>query len=162
MIIASFDIGIFNFATCVAKNNTLLFLKKYTLQSKDVALTLLYFMDTYKNIWNTCDTFLIEQQHGCNNEARRVSNYLEMYLKTCYGSFKTIIKFPSIYKTKVFSTIKMSKKQRKQFCIIKARDLLKHFYKSNVFLNIFEMEIKKDDLADCICQLHAYKIKNNV
>ncbi len=41
-----------------------------------------------------------------NKEGLKISYHLEAYFKTCYGTFKEVVLFPSYHKTQVFEAEK--------------------------------------------------------
>lgn len=124
----------------------------------DVLLAFLY---ERRELWDKCHIFVIEQQVNQNKEGQKISYHLEAYLKTCYGSFKEVLLFPSYFKTQVFQSFehrfqKQSYKDRKQTCVVKATSILESRQDKET-IHILERSKKKDDMCDVICQLQAYK-----
>jgi hypothetical protein len=142
---------------------------RYTFES------LLNFLEQRKDLWNKCHIFVIEQQMSQNKEGLKISYHLEAYFKTCYGTFKEVVLFPSYHKTQVFeneewersdpSTRRAEKFQRvsyskrKRACIDKAFEILNGRQDQDTVYKL-ERSQKRDDMCDVICQLQAYKWLN--
>ncbi len=112
-----------------------------------------------------------------NKKVLKYHIHLEAYFKTCYGTFKEVVLFPSYHKTQVFEAekwinldpltrktdkygkpfyTKMSYNNRKKSCIIKALEILEQRHDTDTIWKL-ERSQKKDDMCDVICQLQAYK-----
>lgn len=147
-------------------------LKTYKSSGKYTFESLLFFLEKRKELWNKCHIFIIEQQMSQNKEGLKISFHLEAYFKTCYGTFKEIVMFPSYHKTQVFeseewertdpSTRRKEKYQqlsyskRKKACVDKALEILKNRNDQDTIWKL-ERSQKRDDMCDVICQLQAYK-----
>jgi hypothetical protein len=142
---------------------------RYTFES------LLSFLEQRKALWNKCHIFVIEQQMSQNKEGIKISYHLEAYFKTCYGTFKEVVFFPSYHKTQVFENEeweksdpatrrpdkyqKLSYIKRKKACIDKAFDILGTRRDQETICKL-ERSQKRDDMCDVICQLQAFKWLN--
>lgn len=204
MIIASFDIGIKNFAYCVEEFDQSAIPKRILRSFKEDGtptdeyqqiLDLVYrsgrildsgvinldilstktrefeiysvltqFLDSKMKLWDNVDIFLIEQQmaygSNANIKALRVAQHCISYLIMIYGTFKKIMEFSSSHKTRVLgcpSEHRSKYKLRKHFSVCLAEYILS--YRQDEYHNIFTHLKKKDDVADCILMIQAYKIK---
>ena len=139
-------------------------------------------LDKYRNIFDKCSVFLIEQQMSfgkkINLKAIKIGQHTQSYFMFMYGKFKTVIEFPSYHKTNVLGSEKINKgvtkagkikyknidkPQRKKWSIEKAKEILilrgetEHILLTAKRGTKGYKGIKKDDLADVICQLAAFK-----
>jgi hypothetical protein len=118
-------------------------------------------LDNYSDYWDKCSVFLIEQQMSfgfkkINTMALKLAQHCYSYFQIKYGRNKTIIDFPAYHKTQLLSAPKkMDKPQRKIWCVNKTLEILKL---RNLIMTEFNESKKKDDLADTLCMLQAYKI----
>jgi hypothetical protein len=131
-------------------------------------------LDQYKDLWETCDAFVIEQQMAFrgkrNPMAVKLGQHCYSYFCFNYGRFKSYIEFPAYHKTEVLGSEKIKGKKtkngwkwknidkpaRKKWSIKKAQELLDKRGEGNM-LSILKTTKKKDDLADVFCQLQAFK-----
>jgi len=126
--------------------------------NKDVGVVMIQLMDTYKDIWDECDIFLIERQYACtvgdvNFQALKLSHYLEAYLKIYYPQ-KKILNYNATFKTKKLGAVDLkNKRERKRWAIQYARDILK-----DENLEYFETLKKQDDVADVVCMIESYNL----
>jgi hypothetical protein len=124
--------------------------------------SLLEFLEKRKSLWNKCHMFVIEKQMKQNPESLKISYHLEAYFKTCYGTFKEVVLFPSYHKTQVFEEKedgkykKLSYSKRKKACVKKALEILESRQDQETICKL-EKSKKKDDMCDVICQLQAFK-----
>jgi len=207
MIIASFDMGIKNFAFCIeeidreqlpnrinrsfqedgspteeyqtqldqvyktgkildAKNIDLTALLTKNHSDMDIYKILIQVLDSFSNYWNSTDIFLIEQQmaygnNASNIKALRLSQHCISYFLTIYGSFKSVEEFSSCHKTRILGCpIKERSKYRlrKHFSISLTQYILE--IRKDPYKQIHDILEKKDDIADCLLMIQAYKIKN--
>jgi hypothetical protein len=135
--------------------------------------------DSYTRLWDTCDVFLIEMQMAFrgkyNTMALKIAQHCWSFFYLMYGPYKHIVSFPAYYKTRILGAVKIKsrsgrwvsidKPARKKWCeatalaILRARRMARAVADGNArALEVFERSNKKDDLADVICQLQAYKI----
>jgi len=131
-------------------------------------------LDEYKDLWNICSIFIIEQQMSFgknrNTMAIKLGQHCYSYFCINYGRFKKVVEFPAYYKTQILGAKKnaikkgksikykvMDKPSRKKWSVIKAKEILNIRNDYNT-LNYINSTKKKDDLADVLCQLQAYKI----
>lgn len=117
-------------------------------------------LDKYKEYWNKCTSFVIEQQMGFGNKrnymALKLGQHCFSYFIFNYANFKQTVEFPSYYKTKVLGSGKMNKYQRKMWAVHKAMDILadRDDLKS---MDVINNRKKRDDVSDVIVQLQSYK-----
>lgn len=134
--------------------------------SKVVADTVLFInmthlLDQYKNKWNECDVFIIEQQMSFgknknNIAALKLAQHCMSYFLIHHES-KTIINFPAYHKTKVLGAPKkLSKTERKKWSVEKAIEILMD-REDHDAIRIIASKKKKDDMSDVITQLNAFK-----
>ena len=129
-------------------------------------------LDKYKEYWSQCDIIVIEQQMKRNHMATKLGQHCYSYFLINYGRFKTVIEFPSYYKTQKLGCEKINsgkykngktkwkcitKNARKKWAVEKAKYIL-NLRDDQVNLKILADSKKKDDLADVICQLQSFKI----
>lgn len=172
MIIASFDIGLKNFAFCIEDTDTttLLYIQNHDLsknisRQNNVYHAMTQLLDKHLDLWDKVDTILVEKQmfykHKPNTLAMRLSQHCLSYFMINFGTFKTIIEYPSQNKTRMLNATweeRKTKPNRKKFAIRKAREIL--LTRNDILsLAYIEGHTKKDDLSDVICQLEAYKIE---
>ena len=137
-------------------------------------------LDRYKTYWDTCDVFLIELQMSFgkrhNTMALKLGQHCYSYFVYRYNRFKTVIEFPSYHKTQLLGAPKirriakkgkkgkpgkisykaMDKVKRKKWSIDQARIILEDREDDDT-LEVLNSSKKKDDLADVLCQLQAFK-----
>jgi len=197
--IASFDIGKKNFAFVVqefdthelelAKTKDKLYKTGKIVLFKNVNLTkgckecyldprtfinMTDTLDEYKDIWDTCSVFVIEQQMSFgkkrNTMALKLGQHCYSYFSIFYRDFKKVIEFPSYRKTqmldapKKFGSIKktykngkskMIKDNHKKWSIRLATRILE--MKNDLeHLEILSKMKKKDDVSDCLLMIYAY------
>jgi len=120
-------------------------------------------LNSHKEIWNTCDVFLIEQQlsFGRNKQntlALKLGQHCFSYFTINYGRTKEVIEFPAYHKTKVLCAPKgLTKPQRKKWAVEKVTEILSANEQKNDDLHAFLASKKKDDYADTYLQCQAYK-----
>lgn len=131
-------------------------------------------LDKYKEIWDKCTIFVIEEQMSFgkqnNKMAVRLGQHCASYFYIKYGRAKKVVEFPAYHKTQVLGSQKIKKTTktgkvswknidkpaRKKWCIGKALEILKERNDEST-ATIISKSKKKDDLSDVICQLQAYK-----
>jgi len=133
-------------------------------------------LDEYASIWDSCSTFLIEQQMSFgkkhNTMALKLGQHCYSYFCIKYRDFKDILEFPSYHKTKVlkapkkFGKIKktfkngkeiMIKDNHKKWSIRVAKNILT--LKNDMHhLEILQNMKKQDDVSDCLLMIQAYLI----
>ena len=132
-------------------------------------------LDKYIEIWDKCDAFVIEEQMSfgkkLNKMAVKLGQHCYSYFTFKYGRFKTIIEFPAFHKTQILGAPKiegqayksgkkrwkaMEKPQRKKWSINKAIEILNGRGEIDILENLTNVK-KRDDLADVITQLQAFK-----
>lgn len=132
-------------------------------------------LDSYSEYWDKCSMFVIEQQMNFgkqrNTMAVKLGQHCYSYFAFRYGRFKKIFEFPSYHKTCVLGAEKtkgkqykngrykwktMDKPARKKWSIMKATEILTERGEKETINNI-KTKKKKDDLADTLTQLQAFK-----
>jgi len=119
-------------------------------------------LDKYREYWNKCEVFIIEQQMSFgrrkyNTMALKLGQHCFSYFVIMYSTFKVTIEFPAYHKTQVLGARKkMSKKERKEWAVDKAMDILSD-REDNKTLGQITSKKKKDDYSDTIVQLQAFK-----
>jgi len=132
-------------------------------------------LDSYSEYWDKCSYFVIEQQmsfgkNKINTMALKLGQHCYSYFLFRYGTFKKPIEFPAYHKTKVLGCSKIQNKlkngkirykninkpQRKKWAVKKAIEILT--LRNDIeTLDIISTHKKKDDLADTLIQLQAFK-----
>lgn len=131
-------------------------------------------LDEYRDYWDKCSIFVMEQQMSFgkkhNTMALKLGQNCFSYFVFKYGRFKTMIEFPSYYKTQILGAEKqekilksgkisykaVDKAVRKKWSVIKASEILTDRDDADT-LRELNSKKKKDDLADVLCQLQAFK-----
>jgi hypothetical protein len=132
-------------------------------------------LDKYADYWNKCSYFLIEQQMSFgkkhNTMALKLGQHCYSYFAILYGRFKTVVDFPAYHKTQLLGAEKIERKTkagkisykavdkpaRKKWAIEKAKELLSMRGEDDMLEHLCTSK-KKDDIADVLCQLEAWKI----
>lgn len=132
-------------------------------------------LDRYSEYWEQCDVFLIERQMSqakqFNTMALKLGQHCWSYFSFKYLRSKQIIEFPAYYKTQVLGAEKtlnltkagktrykaMDKPTRKKWSVKKALEILNKRNDGETLLELTSAR-KRDDLADVLCQLQAFKI----
>ena len=133
-------------------------------------------LDTYSEYWSQCDIFIIEKQMSFGNKyntmALKLGQHCWSYFSIKYpkNNSPEIIEFPAYYKTQILGAIKdkkttkggkvtykaVDKPARKKWCVNTALTILESRGDNETITQITKVK-KKDDLADVICQLQAFK-----
>jgi len=134
-------------------------------------------LDEYKSYWDKCCAFVIEQQMQfagkgkLNPMAQKLGQHCYSYFTILYKRTKQIVEFSAQHKTRVLGApktngglykngnvkwINMTKPQRKKWAVKKAVEILKKRGEEDVITGI-KTVAKKDDLADTLVQLQAFK-----
>lgn len=131
-------------------------------------------LDEFSDYWDKCQKIIIEKQmaFGVQNNimAIRLGQHCWSYFACKYGRDKELIEFPAYHKTQVLGAEKVevkskkgiryksiTKPKRKKWCIQKAMHIFTIRDDQETLDNMKKTK-KKDDLADVLCQLQAYKI----
>lgn len=130
-------------------------------------------LDEFSDMWKECSTIIIEQQMSFgkknNTMALKIAQHCWTYFSIKYPHLK-LVDFPSYHKTQILgapknkkvskngkvSFIPMNKVERKKWAVEKALEILR-LRKDGVNSTVLLLQKKKDDLADTLCQLQAYK-----
>lgn len=134
-------------------------------------------LDKYSEFWDKCSIIIIEEQMSfgkkLNKMAMKLGQHCYSYFAFKYGRYKTIIEFPAYHKTQILGAPKiegkpyksgkkrykaMDKPQRKKWSIQKAIEILKKRNEYDI-LNTLTSAKKRDDLADVLTQLQAFKYR---
>ena len=131
-------------------------------------------LDEYSNYFDTCSIIIIEKQMSfgkkINTMALKLGQNCMSYFIFKYGMFKTIIEFPAYYKTQILGCskiiktnkkgvskyISVDKTKRKKWSIEEAINILT-LRNDIITLEHLKTSKKKDDLADVLTQLQAFK-----
>jgi hypothetical protein len=128
-------------------------------------------LDKYKEYWDKCSVFVIEEQMRFGKIMNlKLEQHCYSYFSVVYGRFKQIVVFPAYHKTQVLGCQKIQKETkkgkitykaidkpaRKKWSIQKANIILQDRNDLETILNLTSKK-KKDDLADVLCQLQAFK-----
>lgn len=132
-------------------------------------------LDKYSEYWDQCDGFIIERQMSqakqFNTMALKLGQHCWSYFSFKYSRSKQIIEFPAYYKTqilgaeKIFNPTKtgktrykaMDKPTRKKWSVKKAIEILNNRNDTETLSELSSAR-KRDDLADVLCQLQAFKV----
>jgi len=131
-------------------------------------------LDEYSSYFDTCSIIIIEKQMSfgkkINTMALKLGQNCMSYFIFKYGMFKTIIEFPAYYKTQILGCskiiktnkkgvskyISVDKSKRKKWSIEEAINILT-LRNDIITLEYLKTSKKKDDLADVLTQLQAFK-----
>jgi hypothetical protein len=132
-------------------------------------------LDKYLPFWDTCSAFIIEEQMSfgkkINKMAIKLGQHCYSYFTIKYGRYKEVVEFPAYHKTQVLGAPKvegkpyksgkprwkaMEKPQRKKWSINQAIEILTSRGEMEV-LDKLTTVAKRDDLADVLTQLQAFK-----
>ena len=132
-------------------------------------------LDEYLEYFDHCSAFVIEQQMSfrgkTNTMAMKLGQHCYSYFTFQYGRTKQIIEFPAYHKTQILGAPKvpgkknkrgtfrwkgMDKPKRKKWSIDKAIEILTSRGELEVLDGLTTVK-KKDDLADTLTQLQAFK-----
>lgn len=132
-------------------------------------------LDEYIDYWNKCDAFVIEKQMSFgkkyNTMALKLGQHCWSYFSFKYGRSKEIVEFPAYHKTQILGAEKLEKQTkkgkisykaidkpaRKKWSVTKAMSILTEREDFDTISKMTSAR-KRDDLADVLCQLQAYKI----
>ena len=163
--IASFDIGIKNFAFYVEENDKPLSLRLLSLNNKSKEIdintrkNLILHLNEHKNLWDCCSVILIEQQYtrrsSSNITALKIAEDVIIWFLIEYPETE-IISFSPKHKTSYLlgAPKKMTYHQRKKWSVSKALSL---FNEKGYDVGLINQYKKKDDICDCILQTQAFK-----
>lgn len=148
--------------------------KKYF--DQNILHNLTNMLDKHSHVWDKCSIFLVEQQMSfgkkINLKAIKIGQHTQSYFLFRYGKFKKVIEFPSYNKTCILGSEKVEKgktkagkikyrnidkPQRKKWTVVKAKEIFTIRGETEHILFSSKRGIKKDDLADVVCQLAAFK-----
>lgn len=127
-----------------------------------VFLNMYSVLDKYKAEFEKCKIIIIEQQMSfgmkkINTMALKLGQHCRSYFIFQYRDSKEVIEFPAYHKTQVLGAVKkLTKPQRKKWSVEKCANILLHRGDIET-LNLLSEASKRDDLADVITQLQAFK-----
>ena len=132
-------------------------------------------LDEYTHEWDSCDCFIIEEQMAfgkkLNKMAVKLGQHCYSYFAIRHGRDKRVFEFPAYHKTQVLGAPKiegkpyksgktrykaMEKPQRKAWSVKKALEILTSREETE-YLDQMRSVRKRDDLADVLTQLQAFK-----
>uniref|UniRef100_A0A6C0EKP2 Uncharacterized protein n=1 Tax=viral metagenome TaxID=1070528 RepID=A0A6C0EKP2_9ZZZZ len=126
-------------------------------------------LDEYMDYWSKCSAFIIEEQMAFKNKFNKIATKLGQhcysYFVCKFGRFKEVLTFPAYHKTQVLGAPKvkgkvrwkaMDKPARKKWSVAKAIEILTSRGEMRVLEKLTTAR-KKDDLADVLTQLQAFK-----
>src|SRR3990167_2450314 len=130
-------------------------------------------LDEYAEFFEYCDIFVIEEQMSfgkkMNRMAMKLGQHCYSYFTFRFGRFKEVIEFPAYYKTQILGCAKelinsrgktkykaITKSQRKKWSVEQAMEILNNRGEID-FFDELEQASKRDDLADVLTQLQAFK-----
>ena len=164
-----------NGKTILFKNNDLTKnCKKGAYLDTEVLYNMNDLLDEYASYFDKCQTIVIEKQMSFgkkhNTMALKLAQHCFSYFVFRYGRFKQIIEFPAYYKTQILGAPKIEtrlkngkikyksidKPTRKKWSVIQTVEILNDRGDDNTISSLNSVK-KKDDLADVITQLQAYK-----
>ena len=154
--------------------------KKYVDPELYIAMTNV--LNDYKEYWNLCSYFVIEQQMSFGTKHNTMalllgqhcySYFSIMYMSSVIDKSKHIFVYPSYNKTQLLGSEKITvqlrngstrfkaidKPMRKKWAVKNALEILT-LRNDSEHLKILQTSKKKDDLADVICQLQAFKVSH--
>lgn len=135
--------------------------KKKTYLDPQVFLNMNQCLDSHKEVWDTCTSFIIEQQMSFgaqrNIMALKLGQHCYSYFTFQYASFKTTLEFPAYHKTRVLGAPKkLSKPERKRWAVEKAMQVLADRDDLKT-MSLMASRSKADDMADNVLMLQAFK-----
>ena len=128
--------------------------------------------------WDRCSAFVVEKQmqfsgRGKNNPmAQKLGQHCYSYFTFRYGRERPVVEFSAQHKTRILGAQKtavgvykngktkwkgLTKPQRKKWCVGKATEILRARGEESILEGLTTAS-KRDDLADVVCQLQAFKI----
>lgn len=132
-------------------------------------------LDDYMDYWAKCSVILVEEQMSfgrkINKMAMKLGQHCQSYFICKFGRFKEVIEFPAYHKTQILGAPKvegkpyksgkirwkaMEKPARKKWSVNQAIEILNNRGEVDV-LDGLTTARKKDDLADVLTQLQAFK-----
>jgi hypothetical protein len=140
-------------------------------------VNMLDLLEKYRELWDTCDIILIEQQYfnintngkrgkasSANVDAIKLGEICLSYFLERYYPFKEIEFFNSTFKTQTLGAPdKLTKPQRKKWSIEKCNEILTlRDDKDGIELLKDKKKTQKqklDDISDCLIMTQAYKFK---
>lgn len=131
-------------------------------------------LDKYREFWQSCDIFIIEEQmsfgRSTNTMAVKLGQHCFSYFVIKYPG-KKVMEFHAYHKTQVLGAkkietrtkkgkvkwVSMDKPKRKKWSIENAKIILEARGEVDILTNLKTVK-KKDDLADVLNQLQAFKV----
>lgn len=135
--------------------------------SNDVVSCLTAFLKDNKDLWDRCSCFIIEKQmYFKNSNAERLSQHCFSFFEILYGHHKCISFIGASRKTKLLGCPlqlnakgkyeSIPKPLRKKWSVTNALSIL-HLRRDYDSILSFIQYTKRDDIADCINLLQAFK-----
>lgn len=119
-------------------------------------------LDEHSTDFEKCDIIIIEQQMSfgmkkINTMALKLGQHCRSYFIYKYRDSKEVIEFPAYHKTQVLGAgKKLSKPERKKWSVNKCANIMLQRGDLDT-LEILSEASKRDDLADVVTQLQAFK-----
>ena len=126
----------------------------------EMLISLTNILDSFTESWEKCDTFVVEMQMNFgkakNPTAMRIAYHTMSYFLINYPE-KIIVEYGAFNKTRILGARKkMTKPERKKWAVLECQYILS-LRQDETTIEIFNSMKKKDDIADTIVQLQAYK-----
>jgi hypothetical protein len=175
--IASFDIGLINFAWCVeetyvedgvSRERVLSLVRADLTAGADrkqacdirILLNLTQLLDAHAHLWDGCHVVVVEQQMAFtarhNPGAVRVMHHCMSYFHLLYGATKRVQAFPSTYKTRIRGPLPPGV-HKKKWVVHETRRILAERDDTETRAVLEAYAPKQDDVADAFMQLQAWK-----
>lgn len=130
--------------------------KKPTTLRPQTFISLSQYLQRLKPMWDGTHAVVIEQQRPQNPTAIKLAQHVYSFFILHYGTCKYVEEFPASYKTKMLGAPRNTKNIKK-WCIERAREILIDREDTDGLAE-YSMYEKKDDMADTLCQLQAFKV----
>lgn len=167
MIISSFDLGTKNFAFLIARIDNDKRINILEWENVDVSANTWFeilqnvnnLLHNYGDLLSISDVCLVEKQMTrLNMKATKLSYHVMSFFNIIWPHVK-VIEYSAANKTRTFTFTKMTKKQRKQYCIDKTVDILIEKNEHDN-LAILLCHKKMDDICDTYQMVNSYLHKH--
>lgn len=123
-------------------------------------------LDQYREYWDKCSVFLVEQQMSFgknrNTMALKLGQHCLSYFLFYYDTFKQAIEFPAYHKTQVLGgPKKITKYQRKKWAVARMKEMLENRGDKETLALVNSLK-KADDVSDTALMIQAYKFMEYV
>lgn len=169
MIISAFDLGVRNFAFIIASvsnDNTINILEweNYDINANnwfEILQNVNSILFNYSELFSICHVCLVEKQMTrLNMKASKLSYHVMSFFNIVWPHVK-VIEYSAANKTHTFTNQKMSKKERKKYCIDKT---INSFINNKDYTNLslLLMDKKLDDKCDTYQMVCSYLQKQSL